>query len=129
MRLPPHAIGPQDLAGLHIVLSAPPSRLHQTITAWMADAGCRPTRLSTCNNLSVIVDMVASGLAVAVLPMSAVRRDVAAGRIRRLDVRPAVPNHPAALCYRRGNDSPGLGEVARIVEDLVGEHRLFLPGV
>ncbi|RDJ20652.1 LysR family transcriptional regulator [Bosea caraganae] len=127
LRLPAGPISAGTLAEQHLLLTAPPSRLHATVMNWFAEAGVTPRRISTCNSLFVIADMVDQGLAVGVLPVSAVRRQIAARRVRVLDVSPSLGGHRAALCYRRDNLSPGLQEVAQIVRDLVDKHQLFIP--
>ncbi len=125
LRLPSGPLGAEVLAEQHLALTAPPSRLHATVTNWFVEAGIAPRRISTCNSLFVIADMVDQGLAVGALPVSAMRRQIAARRVRVLDVSPSLGGHRAALCYRRDNLSPGLREVAQVVRELVDKHRLF----
>lgn len=125
LRLPTGPVGAELLAEHHLALTAPPSRLHATVMNWFAESGIAPRRVSTCNSLFVIADMVLQGQAIGALPVSAIRRHIAARQIRILDVSPPLGGHRAALCYRRDNPSPGLQEVAQIVRELADKHRLF----
>jgi DNA-binding transcriptional LysR family regulator len=124
LRLPPGPISPEVLADHHLVLTAPPSRLHATVVNWFAELGLTPRRISTCNSLFVIADVVAQGQAIGTLPVSAIRRHSAARQIRVLDIVPSL-RHKASLCFRRNNSSAGLQEVADIVRELAERHKLF----
>lgn len=79
---------PMDLAGEHILTLTPPSRLNEIITNWFAvDKAPAPT-LDLCNNIAVISRFVISGLAVSVLPVCVVQRELDAGLVVRYRQRP-----------------------------------------
>ncbi|MFO7309255.1 MAG: LysR family transcriptional regulator [Pseudomonadota bacterium] len=122
--LPSGPVRAEVLAEQHIVLAAPPSRLHATVTNWFAGLGLSPRQVSTCNSLFVIADIVAQGSAIGILPVAALRGHSPARQLRVLHVEPRI-RHRAALCYRRDNPSPGLQEVAEIVRSLVDKHQVF----
>jgi DNA-binding transcriptional LysR family regulator len=116
---------PSDFASQHVVVSAPPSILHQTVLAWFTAAGAAPSRISTCNNLSVIVQMVSAGIAVGVLPVAIARNEVASNRVRMIRVSPPLRDHEVSICYRKDSASVALREITSIVRELISGHHLF----
>ena len=116
---------PDDLALRHVVISDPPSILHQIVTNWFSDAGVIPSRISTCNDLSVTVQMVSTGIAIGVLPMAIVRREIISKRIRILPVSPPLSNHEVSICYPNDSINTPLRKIVRIVQELVLQHNLF----
>jgi DNA-binding transcriptional LysR family regulator len=123
--LPSELLEPVDLASQHAIISARPSILHQTVLTWFDEAGTFPGRISTCNNLSVIIQMVSAGIAVGVLPVAIARGETASNRLRMLRVSPPLRSHEVSICYLKDNASVGLREIIRIVQGLVSEHHLF----
>lgn len=69
--LPAHALNHR------IVCNAPPSTLHESASRWLASDGYSFEEYSSCNSLSLMVALVASGHAIAMLPASITRRQVA----------------------------------------------------
>jgi DNA-binding transcriptional LysR family regulator len=125
MALPLGPLQADLLASHHIVISAPPSRLHQTVLNWFADANVSPARISASNNISVIIQMALAGTAISVLPISVVRAHIDANQLRVLEVSPSLDTHNVSICYRRDCDSIGLTEIIKIARELISEHRLY----
>lgn len=85
-------LSPRDLAQLPLVTVPAPSSLHTAITTWFAGARFSPPHLNTCNSLAIMLRLVAAGVAIAILPPSIFRRELAEGVVERLNVtRPVVP--------------------------------------
>jgi DNA-binding transcriptional LysR family regulator len=121
----PTVLRPRDLSDMHVMVSPPPSRLHAMVMSWFSAAGATPTRLSTCNNFAVTIETVASGLAIAVLPLRSMKMKSASGRLRQLSVKPSLPSHAMSICYQTGALGPGLEAVATLMRDLIKKHKLF----
>ncbi|MBT2324314.1 LysR family transcriptional regulator [Variovorax paradoxus] len=83
--LPAHALNHR------IVSNAPPSTLHASASRWLASDGYAFEDYSGCNSLSLMVSLVVSGHAIAVLPASFARPYVAANAIKVLRANPEVP--------------------------------------
>lgn len=116
----------EDLVGYHIMLTPPPSRLHDTVIGWFTAARCMPERLSTCDSLSVIISNVIAGVAIAVVPVSLVRKEIANNLLRRIDARPQLRPHSVSICYQRDWKEDNLAALASIASELIKEYRLFL---
>jgi len=121
----PRTLRPADLAELHVMLTPSPSRLRVTVMDWFAAAGSMPTRLSTCNNLTVLLQTLSSGLAVGVLPLRILQPDITAGRLRHLQVTPPLPPHRMVICHQTEGLGPGVHDVVALMRDLIAEHALF----
>lgn len=91
--LPAHALNHR------IVCNAPPSTLHESASRWLASDGYAFDEYSSCNSLSLMVALVASGHAIAMLPASITRRQVAEKSLQVLRARPAVPHVPYYFSY------------------------------
>lgn len=121
----PKPLKPADLADMHLMLSPPPSRLHSMVMGWFSDAEATPTRVSTCNNFALTIETIASGLAVGALPIGVMQLDSAKGRIRRLQVAPALPSDLTAICYQTGTRGSGVARVVELMRELVTQRRLY----
>lgn len=91
------------------------SRLHDTIIHACRDAGFRPRSAQNALKLSTISSLVASGLGVALVPVTLSRL-----RLERIVCRPLtppVPEVPLSLMWRRDDDSPVLKAFTETVRD------------
>lgn len=74
---------------------------HQAMIAqWLRAARHPPRWISGCSSLAAIVDMVAAGVGLSLLPVRAVEARLARGELVRIDTRPAVPPNHLALAHR-----------------------------
>lgn len=124
VRLPP-VLRPPDLAHMQVIVYPPPSRLHGVVMSWFSAAGIEPSRVITCNNFTVTIQTIVSGLAIGVLPRRAMQTDYANGRLCELNVAPALPLHRTAICHRSTRLGVGVEVVVSLMRDLITEHRLF----
>jgi DNA-binding transcriptional LysR family regulator len=118
-------LSPADLTQYHLMISPPSSRLHGTIGRWFAEAGVTPSRVSTCNNVTVTILTVLSGTAIGLLPVRIVRDEVAAGRMRLLRVTPDIPAHRVSICYQTSEVGEGLLAFVTLLKDLIADHQVF----
>lgn len=97
--LPEGDFVPAQALGHRIVSNAPPSTLHTSASRWLASDGYAFEDYSACNSLSLMVSLVVSGHAIAMLPASIARPYVAAKRLQVLPARPEVPLVPYYFSY------------------------------
>ena len=107
--LPAHALNHR------IVCNAPPSTLHESASRWLASDGYSFEEYSSCNSLSLMVALVASGHAIAMLPASITRRQVAEKTLQVLRAKPAVPNVPYYFSYLAHHCSETTARILDIV--------------
>jgi DNA-binding transcriptional LysR family regulator len=104
------SLTPADLVDGHIISNPPPSHLHGTILDWFRRDGRSPTRISTCNPLSVMATLVSSGFGVALLPTALIRLSSCSRAVRVSAAHPAILPHE--LCVVAHDRTPRLKEVA-----------------
>ncbi|HMK78840.1 MAG TPA: LysR family transcriptional regulator [Xanthobacteraceae bacterium] len=119
-------LSPQDLARHHLIISPPTARLHLTATSWFAQGGATPTRVSTCNSLSVTVLSILEGLGIGLVPIRVMQEEIARGKARQIPTAPQVPGHRVSLCYQASEFGPSLTSVLDIIRELIVQHRLFV---
>lgn len=104
---------PASLARIPIVTHPAPSLLYETIHAWFASAGLSPLRVNSCTSLFISKALTVEGVGVSLLPVEIIEAELAAGTLRLLRSRPAIPHFPMYVAYRR--DAPP-ANVRRLVE-------------
>ncbi len=91
-KFPPHArLSAADIATTLILTVPAPSALHAIVTNWFAGAQISPPQMNFCNSLAVLLELVAAGIAVAVLPTALVQRKLHDGQIQILEAEHPVP--------------------------------------
>ena len=116
---------PHDLCRFHLLVSPPTARLHATASKWFSDAGASPTRVSTCNSISVTILSVIRGKAIGLVPIRVMQDEVDRGLARLLPVNPDLPGHRVSICYQQREFGPGLSVLVDQVRELVARHNLF----
>ncbi len=119
-------LSPAELSRHHLITSAPPARLIETATNWFAQAGAAPTRLSTCNSLSIMMLTILDGLAIGLVPVRVMRDEIKAGRAKRIAVLPAIAGHRVSLCYQASEFGPSLQSILDLMRELIAHHKLFI---
>jgi DNA-binding transcriptional LysR family regulator len=64
--------------------------MYRQITDWFRTAGLEPRQLDICTSVSVIMHLVAAGVAVSFLPTRMMAGELEAGRLQLLGARPPV---------------------------------------
>lgn len=97
--VPRSRVTPDILAGFPIIGHS--GGHHQALIAkWFRDARRPPRWISGCSNLAAIIELVASGVGISLLPVRAVEARIRRGEFQVLDSRPAVPPNHLALAHR-----------------------------
>lgn len=119
--LPGHALGHR------IVCNAPPSTLHASASRWLASDGIAFEEYSSCNSLSLMVALVASGHAIAVLPSSVTRQLVADKVLQVLRAKPAMPHVPYYFSHLAHHRSETMARILDIAQRNLHEAGFFRP--
>lgn len=90
---------PRDMAELAILTLPPQSALHEVVTEWFRSGSCRFDQSGHCNSLALIMDLVAAGHGIAILPRSIVQKKLAHGVVQLLTVTPALPKASYFVSY------------------------------
>jgi DNA-binding transcriptional LysR family regulator len=104
-------IRPSDVRHLPIVTNPPPSAMYRQINDWFATSGMGPARLDICTSVVLVAHLVASGVAIGLLPLKMIEAEVAAGRIDVLASNPPVDDGRVYAAYWDGGLSPAVGAV------------------
>jgi DNA-binding transcriptional LysR family regulator len=126
--LPRRIVRPEHLLQQEIFTNPEPSNLLPLIRRWFASAGLRPTRLSTCNSLSVILTLTMAGAGVSLLPVSILATQPGAGALAVLRARPAIPTSRMHVAHLIDKAGPGLQVVLQAIRAVVARSSLLAPG-
>jgi DNA-binding transcriptional LysR family regulator len=81
---------PKDLVREHILIRTPPSRLNEIVSNWFSSEKVPAPQFNLCTNIAVIARFVISGLAISVLPVCVVQRELDAGLVVRYRQHPEL---------------------------------------
>jgi DNA-binding transcriptional LysR family regulator len=112
-------ITPSDIRGLPIVSNPQPEPQYLMIAEWFRSAGLTPLAISTCTSVSVIVELVAAGVGLSLLPLSLMQALVVSGRIRVLRSRPLPPRARMFFCYHASESGANVAAVLRTVRGVI----------
>jgi len=126
MTLPRRTFTPTDLEQYQLLVPPPPARLHATVMKWLADAGAKPRRISTCNSIHATAETIAQGAAIGIVPVRIMLPAVEKRGVRLLKLNPPLPGHQVAICYQIREFGPGLKVLVELIRELVAKHKLFV---
>lgn len=104
--LPVGPLTPADLAHWPMLGLSVQSPHFPAIASWFEAGGASYRPVVSCNSLSVIAEMAASGLGVAMLHRTSYRHLLESGKLRVLDTVPAAPRIGFVGVHRRNLQSP-----------------------
>lgn len=79
--LPKRNLKPRDLENVKVLTVPEPNLLCTTVRTWCAAHNVPMFNVSTCNSVAVIAKLVASGVAVSVLPTCVLHREITTGQV------------------------------------------------
>jgi DNA-binding transcriptional LysR family regulator len=106
-------VEPKDLWDKPILSNPPPSAMYRQVTHWFALAGIQPEKISICNSVAVIAELVAAGLGAGILPTPMAARYVAEGTMQLLHTDPTIENGRLFMGFRTGVTDPRIIAVER----------------
>ncbi|MBL8831406.1 MAG: LysR family transcriptional regulator [Rhodospirillales bacterium] len=104
-------VRPADLRNVPIVSNPPPSAMFRQTQDWFAAAGIEPARIDMCSSVTVSAHLIASGVAVGVLPHKMVERQIADGALVVLATDPPVGDGRVYIAYREGGESRAIDAI------------------
>ena len=104
----PTLVTPGDLVDQDILTNPAPANLMTLVQSWFASAGLHPSRVSTCNSLSVILRLVAAGAGITVLPTAILPTEPNAAALRVLRTQPEIPRQRFFAAYLADKAGHGL---------------------
>ena len=120
-------VRPADLRHLPIISNPHPSPQHRAITDWFRTAGLEASRLGLCNSVSVIAHLVAAGVAISLLPLPMIQREITAGSLKVLASRPRIANLIIYACYRAAEANANINAVIRATRQVLDRVPFLLP--
>ena len=118
---------PEQAITHRIVCNPPPSTLNDSMAKWLKSGGFETEEFSRCNSLSLMLSLVLSGHAIAVLPVSITREHLAAGSLHVLDSQPPLPAVAYYLSFPAHHHSETTARLRDIAQRNLALTRFFLP--
>jgi len=104
-------VRPADLRHIPIVSNPPPSAMYRQTQDWFAAAGIEPARIDMCSSVTVSAHLIASGVAVGVLPHKMVEQQIRDGALVILQTDPPVSHGHVYAAYRDGGESKAIDAI------------------
>ncbi len=104
-------VRPADLRHIPIVSNPPPSAMFRQTQDWFATAGIEPARIDMCTSVTVSAHLIASGVAVGVLPHKMVEPQLKSGALVVLQTDPPVEHGHVYVAYRDGGESRAIDAI------------------
>lgn len=104
-------VRPADLRHIPIVSNPPPSAMFRQTQDWFAAAGIEPARIDMCSSVTVSAHLIASGVAVGVLPHKMVEQQIRDGALVILQTDPPVSHGHVYAAYRDGGESRSIDAI------------------
>ena len=112
-------VRPSDLRHVPIITNPPPSAMYRQTKDWFATAGLEPIRLDICSSVTVSAHLIASGVAVGVLPHKMAERYLADGSVMILDSDPPVDDGRVYAAYREGGENNAIEAIIHSLRGVV----------
>lgn len=120
---------PEHAMAYRIVSNSPPSTLNDSMTKWLQSGGFETEEYSRCNSLSLMLALVLSGHAIAVLPVSIARGYLESAALHVLDAKPPLPAVAYYLSYPAHHHSETTARIRDIAQRNLALTRFFFPEV
>lgn len=123
--IPPGDFVPSTAMKYPIVTNSPPSTLNGIVQKWLRSGGMAFDGVNSCNSLQLMLRLVRAGHAIAVLPVSILREQLASGELRCLPARPQIPPNPYYASCLREAQGPGISVVIDIARSVLEQQGYF----
>jgi DNA-binding transcriptional LysR family regulator len=124
--LPKRELAPADLAALPLLLMPASSTLHEVALEWLRCGKAEPESFSTCNSLSLLIQLAAAGHGATLLPYAIAAGEVKRGTLQLLPVRPAIPPHPYFISHLRQDRAFADGAIVRMAREALLQSGLLM---
>jgi DNA-binding transcriptional LysR family regulator len=110
------SVAMEEVAAERMIMFDLTSSYYEITQAAFLAAGVKPRGLMELDSIEAAKKMVERGLGVALLPRSAVAREVEAKALRRVNMKDAPPMYQSIVAYRRVDSGKAEGIVAAFLE-------------
>jgi DNA-binding transcriptional LysR family regulator len=123
--IPPGDFVPAVATQFPIITNSPPSTLNAAVRRWLRDGQVEFEGVNSCNSLQLMLRLVRAGHAIAVLPLSILREQLASGELRVLPARPQLPLTPYYASYLKEAQGRGTEVVVEIAKAVLASEQYF----
>jgi DNA-binding transcriptional LysR family regulator len=127
LEFPEGPLRPTNLVATPIITNPPPSHLSKSIIDWFAEDGFRPSRISTCDSLSIMINLTISGFGISLLPVRLLAPEFEQGQLLLLPTKPAIPPHVFYVAFRSEEAPPGIGNVIGTAKEILKKKNILSP--
>lgn len=106
-----------DLARFPVITQPTNSALTYLYGAWFAEQDINVNRVLTCNSLGIVAQLTMLGLGISFLPVTYFSHLEESGGLRRINVRPALPEIHYYVVYRKGVLSPLHSIIVKLAQE------------
>lgn len=121
LQLPIDPLTAADLALWPVITDSTGAILHTLAMTWFRAEGVEPSRHHGCSSLPTRMQLAVEGVGIAVLPPSAVGRELATGVLRLVPTVRSLPTLEYFIAYADFSRSPAGRIVADLVKQLISE--------
>jgi DNA-binding transcriptional LysR family regulator len=104
-----------------------PSNLYTSIYTWFAAHDALPRRVSTCDSLPIMAQLVSGGFAISLLPVRMLDQELASGRVRRLEVAVRIAPHTMCFAWRASELGGGAESILPTVREVLDRTSVLQP--
>ena len=112
-------VTPESLVHLPVITVTHPSSNHSLVTSWFRNAGLEAENLSSCNSLSMMLQLVAAGHGVAVMSPAIMRAEIEAGLIHTLMPEPRLRQQKYFIAYQAERRGSGIDAIVKLTRDML----------
>jgi DNA-binding transcriptional LysR family regulator len=123
--LPDRPLQPIDLQAVPILTTPRASLLHRDITEWFEAAAVEPTRISTCNSLSIMVRLATSGYGIALLPIAIIDQELQCNVLRLYRSDLPIARHHLRMAYTVNTTGPDLTVIRDLARPIIASSVLM----
>ncbi|MEZ5861462.1 MAG: LysR family transcriptional regulator [Geminicoccaceae bacterium] len=125
--LPDRTITPEDLVETDVFTFPAPSNLMKIVVNWFHSRSVRPRNIRTCNDLSVILLLLANGAGVSLLPTGILTNDNSKPGFRLLRTEPVIESPHYVAAFQKDKKGAALSAVIEMTKPIMLRRRLIAP--
>jgi DNA-binding transcriptional LysR family regulator len=120
-------VSANSLDGIPVLSNPSPAPQYRIIMDWFRKGGASPSRLMTCNSVSVIVHLVCSGVGASILPVSMIRKELESGQLVEVAAQPPLPPSIIYACSLADAEQSKMRAVTGVTREVLREIRFLEP--
>lgn len=112
-------LDPEQLRNYSLILQPRNSALDTSVRRWFEDNHTALPRIISCNSLAGVKSLAIAGFGVVPLPLAYCRAEIEAGRLKPLEVRPALTERVYCAVRKPGPEQGLAALMSAVVEDIL----------